>query len=125
MLGGLLFERHGGFPADCWVSASGMIDAVDVCEEGDFDLVPGLPVSAPDPFGLQRFEGTFDGGFIVTIAFPAHRWLEAGLSQKLLIVMCALLRPAIRVVDAAWRRSAVGGLRRAIAMVRALSASPA
>lgn len=39
-----------------------VIEAVDVFEEGDFDLATGLPVAAPDEFGLQRFEEAFDGG---------------------------------------------------------------
>ena len=40
-------------------------------------------------------------GSIVTIAFPAHRHLEPVVAQKLLIVVSAVLRPAICVVNAA------------------------
>ena len=39
-----------------------VVEAVYVFEEGDFDLATGLPVAAPDQFGLQRFEEAFDGG---------------------------------------------------------------
>jgi len=43
---------------------------------------------------------------IVTIAFSAHRHLEAVLAQQLLIVVCAVLRAAIGVMNAArWRPS--------------------
>ena len=42
--------------------ASRVVEAVDVFEEGDFDLAAGLPVAAPDQFGLQRLEEAFDGG---------------------------------------------------------------
>lgn len=66
--------------------ASRVVEAVDVFEEGDLDLATGLPVAAPDEFGLQRFEEAFDGGIGVAIALAAHRNLELLLSQQLLIV---------------------------------------
>lgn len=88
--------------------AARVIEAVDVFEDGDADLAAGLPLPAPAQFGLQRLEEAFDGGIVVTIAFPAHRWLEPVLVQKLLTVVSAVLRPAIRVLDAAWRRPAQG-----------------
>ncbi len=74
--------------------------SIDVFEEGDFDLAAGLPVAAPDQFGLQRLEEAFDGRIVMAIVFPAHRWLESVLAQKLLRVS-AVLRPAICVVNAA------------------------
>lgn len=38
------------------MSAAGVVEAVDLFEEGEFDLTTGLPVLAPDQFGLQRLE---------------------------------------------------------------------
>lgn len=59
-----------------------VVEAVDVFEEGDFDLAAGLPVAAPDQFGLQRLEEAFDCGIVVTVAFPTHRHLEPVLAQQ-------------------------------------------
>jgi hypothetical protein len=36
------------------VFASRVVEAVDVFEEGDLDLATGLPVAAPDEFGLPE-----------------------------------------------------------------------
>ena len=79
-----------------------VVEAVDVFEEGDLNLAAGLPVAAPDQFRLQRFEEAFDGGIVVTIALTTHRNLEPVLAQQLLIVVGAVLRSAIRVMNAAW-----------------------
>ena len=51
--------------------AAGVVEAVDVAEERDFDLAPGLPVATPDQFGFQGFEEAFDCRIIVTIALSA------------------------------------------------------
>ena len=40
--------------------AARILDAVDVFEEGDFDLTASLPVATPDQFGLERLEEAFD-----------------------------------------------------------------
>ena len=69
----------------------GVIEAVDVFEEGHFDLTPGLPVVAPDPFGLQRLEEAFDGRIVVAIAFLAHRGRQRVLAQKLLVAVRTIL----------------------------------
>ena len=55
------------------MSAAGIIEAVDVFEEGDFDVPPGMPVSAPDQFGLEGFEEALDGRVVITVSLPAHR----------------------------------------------------
>ena len=44
-----------------------VVEAVDVFEEGDFDLAPCLPVPAPDQFCLQRLEEAFDGRIVIAI----------------------------------------------------------
>ena len=79
------------------MSAAWIVEAVDVFEEGDFDVSAGLPVAAPDEFGLQRFKEAFDGGIVIAISLPAHRNLEPVFAQKLPVVVGAVLRPAIRV----------------------------
>jgi hypothetical protein len=38
-----------------------VVEAVDVFEEGDFELPAALPAATPDQFSLERFEETFDG----------------------------------------------------------------
>lgn len=81
--------------------ASRVVEAVNVFEEGDLDLATGLPVAAPDEFGLQRLEEAFDGGIVVAVALAAHRNLEPMPAQHLLIVVSTVLRPAIGVMNAA------------------------
>ncbi len=53
-----------------------------------------------------REPATLDGGIVITVALAAHRDLEAMAAQDLLVVMRAVLRAAIRVMDAAGRRLA-------------------
>ena len=73
--------------------AARVVEAVDVFEEGYFDLTAGLPLATPDQFGFERLEEAFDSGIVVTVAFPTHRHLEPVLAQQLLIVVSAVLRP--------------------------------
>ena len=80
--------------------AARVVEAVDVFEEGYFDLTAGLPVATPDQFGFERLEEAFDSGIVVAIALATHRHLEPVLAQQLLIVVSAVLRPAIRVMNA-------------------------
>jgi hypothetical protein len=84
------------------VFAARVVEAVDVLKEGDLDFATGLPIPSPDQFCLQGFEEAFDGGIVVAIALAAHRNPEPALSQELLIVVRAVLRSAIRVMDTAW-----------------------
>lgn len=77
--------------------AARVVEAVDVFEECNLDLTPGMPVAVPDQFGLERLEEAFDCGIVVAIAFPAHRGRQPVFAQKLLIVMGAVLRAAVRV----------------------------
>lgn len=55
----------------------------------------------PDQFCFDGFEERLDGCIIVAITFARHRYLEPMLAQDFLIVMRTVLRPAIRVMDAA------------------------
>jgi hypothetical protein len=73
------------------VPAAGIVEAVDVLEEGNFDLSAGEPVSAPDQFGLEGFEEAFDGRVVITISLAAHRRHQTMVSQGFLVVMGAVL----------------------------------
>jgi hypothetical protein len=55
------------------VSASGVIENVDVFQEGDFHFPTGLPISTPDQFGLEGFEKALDGRVVIAIALATHR----------------------------------------------------
>ena len=53
---------------------------------------------------------TLDGGIVETIALAAHRNLEVVSAQELLIVVAAILRASVSVVNAArWRLAQVDG----------------
>ena len=78
MLSGLPFESHGAFPAQGGVSAAWVVEAVDVFEEGEFDLSAGLLVPSLYDFGLEGFEKALDGGIIMAIAFAAHPLPDSG-----------------------------------------------
>lgn len=54
----------------------------------------------------SREPATFDGGVVIAVALAAHRNLEAILAQELLVIVAAILRAAIGVVNAARRRLA-------------------
>ena len=81
-------------------------------EEGDFDPSAGLPVSVPDHFGLEGIEKALDGcprhwartngtpGAIIAVAFSTHGRRQAVFSQDFLVIVCAVLATAIRVVNA-------------------------
>ena len=60
---------------------TGIVEPVDVSEQGHFGLSPcALPV-ATDQFGLQRFEEALDHGVIKAITLAAHRDQEAMFLQ--------------------------------------------
>ena len=86
------------------MSAARIVKAVDVFKDRHFSLAPRFPGMPPDQLCLDRFEERFDGSIVVTIAFAAHRHLEAVLAQDLLIIMRTILAAAIRVVDAVFGR---------------------
>jgi len=85
-----------------------IIEAVDVLEDGGFDLATCFPRPAPDQFGLDGFEEGLNRGVIVAIALAAHRHLEPMLAQELLIVVRTVMAAAIAVEDAAPRRGSQG-----------------
>ena len=52
--------------------AARVVEAINVFEEGDLDVTPGVPVAPPDQFGLQRLEEALDGRVIIAVALAAH-----------------------------------------------------
>ena len=55
-----------------------IVEAVDVFENGDFDLSSCLPVSAPDHFGLEGFEKALDSCVVIAVALSAHALPDSG-----------------------------------------------
>jgi hypothetical protein len=96
------------------VPAARIVKAVDVFEDRYLSFPAGFPVIAPDQFRLDGFEERRNCGVVITITFSAHRYLEAMLAQDFLVVVRTILRPTIRVVNAA-----LGGARNAMAIVSA------
>jgi len=96
------------------MASSRIVEAVDVFEYRHLRLASCFPRMSPDQFCLDGFEEGFDGGVIIAITFSAHRYLEAMLALNLLIVVRTILRPAIRVVNAAfgWPSERNGHLQR-------------
>ena len=82
------------------MSAARIVEAVDVFEEGDFDLSAGRPVAAPDHFGLEGFEKALDGGVIIAIAFAAHRCRQAMFAQDFLVVVRTVLAAPVAMMNA-------------------------
>ena len=58
----------------------------------------------PDQFSLDGFEERLDCRVVVTITLAAHRYLEAVLAQYLLVIVRTVLRPTVRMMDAAFGR---------------------
>ena len=78
-----------------------VVEAVYVFEDCHLRLPAGFPCIAPDQFRFDGFEECLDGCVIITISFATHGHFEAVLPQDFLIVVRTILRPAIRVMDAA------------------------
>lgn len=78
-----------------------IVKAVDVFEDCDLSIASSSPGPLPEHFCLDRFEEGFNRRIIVTIASSAHRYLEAVLTQDLLVIMRAVLASTIGVVDTA------------------------
>ena len=52
--------------------SDGIVEAVDITGKGGLGIGAGEEGSAPDQFGLQRFEECFDHGVIKAIALARH-----------------------------------------------------
>lgn len=80
--------------------ATRVVETADVFEEAGFNLAAGLPAMVPNEFSLQVDEEVFGGGIVIMVALQARRSLEPLVVQQLLVVAGAVLRSAIRVMNA-------------------------
>ena len=88
------------------MSASWIIEAIDVFEDGYLGVAtrpPGLP---PQQLSLDRLEEGFDRCVVVAIPSSAHRRLEPMLAKDLLVVMRTVLAAAVGMVNATFGRPA-------------------
>jgi hypothetical protein len=86
------------------MAAARVIEAIDVFEDCHLSLPAGVSCIAPDQFRFDGFEERLNSRIVIAIAFATHGHFEAVLPQDFLIVVRTILRPAIRVMDAAlWR----------------------
>jgi hypothetical protein len=96
------------------MSTERIVEAIDVFENGDFDLPAGLPISALDHLNLEGFKEAFYGSVIIAVSFSAHRCCQAVFSQDFLVSCEQYWLPR-----SVWRMQPLGGRRRAMAMLRA------
>ena len=82
------------------MSAARVVEAVDVFKEGDFDVAAGLPVSAPEQFGLEGFEEALDGRVIIAISLATDRHRQPMFAQDVSVVVRTVLAAPIRMVTA-------------------------
>ena len=54
------------------MATTGVVEAIDVLEDGGFGLSPCWPTLSPDEFCFQAFEKRLDRGIVVAITFAAH-----------------------------------------------------
>jgi len=60
----------------------------------------------PDQLCLDGFEKRLDSSVVITVSLAGHRHLELMLPQDFLIIVRAILRSTVRVVNTLWRRLA-------------------
>jgi hypothetical protein len=76
---------------------------VDVLKEGIGDLVARSSCMSPDQFCLEGFKEGLDGGIVVAVTSATYRYVEAQLTQSLLLVVGTILTAPVGVVNAALR----------------------
>ena len=69
------------------MTPAGVVEPVDVLEDGCFGLASGRPFLPPDDLSLQAFEERLNCSIVITIASAAHRWSQAVGLQLLLEVV--------------------------------------
>ena len=96
------------------MSSSWIVEPVDVFEDGHLGVAAGVPGPLPQELGLDRLEEGLDRSVVVAIPGSTHRYSEAMLAQKLLIIVGTILATAIRMVDAAlgWSPQRKGHVQR-------------
>ena len=54
------------------MAPAGVVEPVDVLEDGSLSLTPVWPFLPPDEFSLQGFEERLHGGVVIAIALATH-----------------------------------------------------
>ena len=83
------------------MSATWIVEAVDVVEDRHLSLPAGVPRVSPDQLCFDRFEERLNRSVVIAIAFSTLRYFEPVLAQDLSIVVRTVLAATIRVLDAA------------------------
>ena len=83
------------------MAAPRVVETVEILKDCPFFLTTCLPTVAPDQLCLEIFEECLIREIVVTIAFVAHRNLEAILVKASLALVLKVLRPAARMVNTA------------------------
>ena len=78
-----------------------IIEPIDILEDRPFSFASGFPTVAPNQLCFEGFEERLYHGIVIAITFAAHRYIEAVLRQALLILVGTVLRPTIRMMNAA------------------------
>ena len=81
---------------------AGIVEAVDVFEQGNLGLPPCLPFPPPDQLGFQRFEEALDHGVVKAILLDGvTRYQVAG--TKPWQVQTVASPTGARTIEALWR----------------------
>src|SRR3954468_12094878 len=91
MPGGLVVG--GAEVAQCGVPAAGVVEALEVAEDGVGQLLAGGPGMPVEQLGLQGGEEALGQAIVQAVADAAHRAEQAGLAQPLPERPAGVLRP--------------------------------
>jgi hypothetical protein len=83
------------------VTASRVIEPIDVFEDRHLSLSAGVPGVSPDQLCLDGFEERFNGGVVIAISLATHGCPEPMLAQDLLIIVRTILAATISMMNAA------------------------
>lgn len=100
-----VLEFHRAYIAQRRVSAHGVVDALDVRFDDDFDLLGHTVVRGI--LGLERAEEALAGGVVVAVAGSAPAAHQAVLQKLALVVLAGVLTASVGVMDQARRYAAV------------------
>src|SRR5208337_1407504 len=90
--------------AQSGVETAGVVDLVDETRKILCDVGEGFVGHRVDGFDLERLHEALRLGIVVRIAAPAHRADQAVAKQGFPIALRSVLRTAVCVMDATWRR---------------------
>ena len=81
------------------MAPTGVVEGLDVLEDGGPGLASSDVVRAVDELGLERREEALRDGVVPAIALAAHAAVDAVFSKQLLIVPTGVLDAAVRVME--------------------------